>query len=298
MAWGRVARLLIGTRLNSSEAVDLSLLDFEFSVTRTILFEPSTAGITIYNVSKETREMITTENVGVSLSAGYRDGAMAEIFAGAVEKSEFSVDGAVTRLDITATNSRPVGSALTRLTITMSFDAYAPITDVIRAIASRLGVMVHGLENVSDIRLENGWSYSGSVSGAFRYLRNVISANGRGFYTDLNTIVCYRVGQPSGYTIVTVSHTSGLLSVKREVDTLDSRPEKSQIKGSRKKVQDPKEKAKITITTLLIPQLQPNGLIRVDRDELGGIYHIEKITYIGSTFADDWTCEVEAAENV
>jgi NAD(P)-dependent dehydrogenase (short-subunit alcohol dehydrogenase family) len=90
MAFGRVVQLLVGKFDKGNESggetvLDLSGLDIEFDVTRSVEWYDNGAEITIYNPSPDTLNTIMNEGNSVILKAGYEDqGGAKTIFAGQI----------------------------------------------------------------------------------------------------------------------------------------------------------------------------------------------------------------------
>ena len=78
MAFGRVVQLLVGKFSKGNESggetsLDLSALDIEFEVTRSVEWFDNGAEITIYNPKPYTLNSIMNEGNSVILKAGYED---------------------------------------------------------------------------------------------------------------------------------------------------------------------------------------------------------------------------------
>ena len=75
---------LVKAAWNDTPGVDLSGLDIDFSVERTLKPEPNNASIRVYNLSDATRKAVSgAKTLNVSLAAGYQSG-VEQIYFGQV----------------------------------------------------------------------------------------------------------------------------------------------------------------------------------------------------------------------
>lgn len=293
MVLSRFVEVTIGKSPNSRDALVVSSLDLSFKVERTILFEPSTAELQIYNAKEETRKIIGTEGNSVIIKAGYEGKSQGIIFSGVVSKAVSTHPGADWLTTISATNSRAVGEALAALTVEMSYARGTSIDVIIRELADKLGMLAIGLENVKDVQITGNFTHSGNVRGALRYIRQILAANQKGFFTDNNEFVCFNMGKASEFTATYLDYESGLLSVKQ---VLTAQEQADAINATRKKhkVEAAKLRKRVEFTSLLLPQIRPNSLVTLKSNEVDGTYLVEKITYTGDNMGKDWTIEAEA----
>ncbi len=52
--------------------------------------------------------------------------------------------------------------------------------------------------------------------------------------------------------------------------------------------------AKLQIKTLLYPQVQVGGKIRVEAENITGLFKVAQVVHTGDTHGSDWTTEIEA----
>lgn len=293
MVLSRFVEVLIGKSPNSRDALVVSALDLSFKVERTILFEPSTAEIQVYNAKEDTRKLIETEGNSVIIKAGYEGKNQGVIFSGVISKASSAHPGSDWITTISATNSRAVGEALAAITVEMSYARGTSIDVIIRELADKLGMIAIGLENVKTVQPTGNFTYSGNIRGALRYIRQILAANQKGFFTDNNEFVCFNMGEASESTATYLDKDSGLLSVKpmftakEQVDAINA--------GARKQVAEPAGlRKRVEFTSLLLPQIRPNSLVVLKSESADGTYLVERITYTGDNMGKDWIIEAEA----
>lgn len=97
--WIRKATLVIGA---GNEALDLSELQFQFTVKATTITTPKSLNVRIYNLKPETSERVTAYGNSVILSAGY-EGSFGTIFSGQIFQTRIGRENASdTYLDISS----------------------------------------------------------------------------------------------------------------------------------------------------------------------------------------------------
>lgn len=294
MTLRRVVEITIGKAPNSSSALIVSSLDVSFKVERTILFEPSTAEVIIYNAKEETRKIIGLEGNSIIIKAGYEGKAQGVIFSGVVSKAVSTHPGPDWVTTISATNSRAVGEALAALTVEMSYARGTAVDVIVRDLADRLGMIAIGLENLKGVQTTGNFTFSGNVRGALRYVRQILAANQKGFFADNNEFVCFNMGTASEFTATYLDYESGLLSVKQVV-TAKEQADAINARRKKRKVDVAQLRKRVEFTCLLLPQVRPNSLVALKSNEVNGTYLVEKLTYTGDNMGKDWTIEAEAS---
>lgn len=294
MAWGRVVELVIGP---GGFGLLISDLDIEFEIEKTMKLSENFARFKVYNASANTRNNILIEGNNVTFSAGYEDeGKLAPgsntIFVGQIDSATTKKIGPDWVTDIKAVTSRGKGKTINTIPITLNVTKGTPLSTVITTIASTLGLVTFGLENTSDIILQNGWCYMGTTNGALRYIQKILKNEGRGIYFDDDELVVFNIGIPSKVEVVVLTYTGGLLNV----EDITEKPEESltPVKKRVKKVPKEKISKKIRYESILIPQLQLNAPVTLINTSQDGTYINIKVTYEGDNFGGDFKCKGES----
>lgn len=300
MAWNRKARLYIGKTAHkrgadavmNEVAVDVSELDFEFEVKQQIAFEDGSAEITIFNLSETSRNSILVGQT-VILDVGYEDEGTGVLFVGEVRKVRHAHSSTDWITKISAESGRPVLNRLEKTSIGMSYTSGTRMTQVLQDMSAGLGIMFQGGKLTDGIVLKNGWYHAGRYQTMINRLRTELAANKLGMYVDFNQLVVYKAGEPGEYAIVNLTLESGLLNAK----VLHTAAEMAAMLNAEKRkvaVQPSDLRERIAFTSILLPQIRPNGLVKIKGESVNGLYIVEKLKYKGDNYGKVWNIEGEA----
>lgn len=294
MAFGRLVDLRIGKNPNDANAFQVSDLDVEFSVERSIYFDKGGSGeITIYNAGASLRESCCQHGVGVELRVGYEDDntAPGAIFTGnvLVGFSSHSNGDWVTKLQVSS--GRPVGSILEVTTVSSSHKAGTLLAEVIDATASVIGMGTAGVR-LPNITLPNGFVHAGTASKAIEDLKSILEAHGYSLYCDNGQLVVYKHGVAGDYALLKLTPETGLLKVCKIEDATE-RARKINAGRKKNKVSAADTMGLIEFEALIISRLRPNAPVAIIAPEFSGSVLIESVKYAGDNQGKNWkaTCK-------
>jgi len=283
MAFKRVIQMDVGQ--NNATGLRISSLNVGFTIERSITRADNTAIFQVYNAKEETRKKILARGNNIIFKAGYEDeGNLGLIFSGIITDSDTKKDGVTW---VTEIQSMDIGNDLNSILkqiATVSYSAGVQLSAVTLDIIGLLGTPVAGIANLTGITLNNGFVYSGSISGLIRKLRKIFRANNIGLYFDLGEFVIYRLGfADSVFGVVNITPKSGLIG---EVSIANDETEDD----------DEKERQRIAFVSLMNPKIKPNTVINIQSEKVNGAYIVEKATYAGDNFGGDFSINVECVE--
>ncbi len=274
MAWNRVVELTVGA---DGSGLDMSGLHVDFRVERSIAVSQQRAEFTVYNASEETRKEVLRIGSNLIFRAGYEDEGMGTLFIGSIVDAQSEKRDRDWRTTIHAAALRGRDTALSRTNVSLSYAPGTELATVIRDVATALGLAVFG-EAQARIALSNGFVFAGGARRALSYAEEILANNGGGLYIDNGEIVIYRDGdrQSGQFGSTLLDYDSGLLSVEDITEVEDAR-------------------RRVRFRSVLIPKLQPNGLITVRTDRVRGTFLVERIAFLGSNYGERFIAEGEAA---
>jgi len=266
MAWDRICELSVGS---SGQGLLVSALDVDFEVERSLTYADNNATFTIYNAKEETRKNILTVGNNIIFKAGYEDETVGVIFAGNIREATTSKSQTDWITKIFATSARGTGGKLVSEYISLSFDAEVNVQRIIKKLAALLGLVVYGISNIN-VTLPNGWNYVGNIGCAFRYLEEILKSNDCGLYKDNDELVIYKIGENSKFEVVNLGYKGGLLNLENITD------------------KESDTRTRFKFESLIIPQCQVNGLVRIDTPDVVGTFTVEKLNYRGNNYGGDF----------
>jgi hypothetical protein len=286
MAFKRIVEMKIGI---FGEGVLISDLHIDFDITRSNTFEENTGEFIIYNANENTRKYVLKEGNNIVFDAGYDDEGLGTIFIGNITQSVSKQVGPDWITEVMSSTIQTNLTALKNNFITLSFAENTAVIQPIKKIATAVGLGVYGELSVSGIALENGYTHAGSTRSALVNLKNILKAKDIGLYADNQEIVLYNLLTKKGrYSTVLLDHKSGLLNIS-DITEYDNQ-------GSNKKTKTKVKGKRYEVETLLIPKIQPQGLIKVSAgDPLDGVYFVDKVRTYGNNYGGDFNMTSEVS---
>lgn len=254
----------------------LENLDVAFDVTRSLKPEPNTAELKIWNLAEERRSQIESlASVPVIIEAGYESGTSV-IFHGDLRNAKTTREGPDL---ITSIESGDGEHAHRRARVNRSFSSGTPLSSVLDHLVRAMGV---GVGNAAEaIR-------AAELEGAGRLFREGVVLSG-GAAVELDTLLrsCgleYSIqdgalqvltrGRPLAGTAVLLSPDTGLIE-------------------SPTKELDEQRRPFVSAKCLMIPDIVPGRLVRLQSAGISGQFRVEKAKYSGDTAATDWGIELD-----
>lgn len=263
MAFGRIAELSVG---ENGTGLLISDLDIDFKIEKSRSLADNSAEFTIYNAKEATRRDVLKKGANVIFSLGYRDEATATVFIGNIDKSFSQKQGPDWITQIKAFTIRSKDAPLETIPIGLSFNPGAALSQPLLAISQAAGLVLSGIENVTTIKLPNGWVHAGTFLGAIRYIKAILDNNNIGMFIDNSEIVLYRLGEPSRYKTVVLSYTGGLKTI-RDITKADEKDKRIEFKS------------------LIIPQCRVNGVVTaITGGTHDGTYIVDRLSMRGNNY--------------
>lgn len=252
-------------------SLDLGELDVTFKIKRTLAARAGTCELTVFNLTAEHRHaMQQAQHPFVRVEAGYREGRSV-IFQGDARKVQIGREKTDWKATITAGDGE---HAVRTARVSRSFGAGTEVSTVVAALADAMGV---GRGNVATALAGASLGTAGSVftegtvlhGRAAGELTRLAASLGMEWSVQEGVLQLLARGAALERTAVVLTSDTGLIDV----------PEV----GKRGIV-----KAK----ALLLPDLVPGRLVRLDTSAVSGTYRIESGVWSGDTRSNDWYVEM------
>jgi hypothetical protein len=276
---------------NNGLGLEISNLNIEFDIDRSYKIESNTANFKVYNASKETRDKILTVNNNIILKAGYKDEETGIIFNGIIFDAHSKKKKTEWITTIIANDYGANNINLYKTTINNAYKEGIPISMVINDIVGVLGITVNGLQNCSDIYMNNAKVFSGLLKDVMKNISNILKVHGVGIYFDSNEMVVYKLGeQISTFGIVNLTPQNGLIGEVEEIT--DNSKEDTTNSSNNNKI-----KKRYAAISLMNAKIKPNTLIRLESENVNGLFIVEKVNFVGDNFGgSDFGCRIEVTE--
>ena len=326
MAFGREIRLYVGNFNKGNDsgenALDMSELDMEFEVTRSIEWYENGATITVFNPSPDALNTLMNEGNSVILKAGYRDeNNLRNIFVGQIAMASPQRDGKDIVVVLTCVSARGAFYQLARLNCSVAFSRGKVIRDCLQELCDYAGIVLRsGDDDVMRKTLEVPFRASQNFSALIEsFSRDVLFPYHRvKVYLDNNELIVIGLDNTIRLEEVVLNHDTGLLECREVRDerlnkvNFGDDPAYYFFSGSDQKVK-PKERPskeidrtkKVHCRCLMNPAIVPNCFVQIDSSDGGGTssvldvkgrYIVTECTYRGGKTSSDFTVEFDAQE--
>lgn len=242
-------------------------------VSKTMLGVPNSSSISIWNLSRETRNSICQSQLNVQVYAGYKGQKKELLFAGGILSVVVEKNGPDI---ITHLNGLDGQSNLLRSVVSQSFDQQIELKEVIKKIAAGIdGVNV----KLEDIKIDGKTGYSGIVASG--NARAVLDKLGQqyGFNWFIENGNFKAVGDKQAFSNTVVLDGASRL---KKVSPLLSGPAQAQIG--------------VDIQAMYVPGVSPGNSIKVQSSVnplLNGTYKIHNADFDLDTKSESWDMNLQ-----
>lgn len=293
--------MVIGS--SGGKGVELSGLRISFSIQKGATKSPNKCLVKVYNCKPETREKISIIGNVLVLKAGYeKDAGLITLFTGNVSRSLTTRQGPdwVTELELIDGLIEFRDSKTS-----FSFDAGAPVLQVLKSASSGLGLPVRVFpDGIESMTYPEGFAFVGRSRDA---MDKACQKAGLEWSIQNREVQIIKKGGVYKQKTYLISPETGLIgSPERESKTMtDKAAAKRGITSSQAGVStvtktndlgEQKELLQIAgykIKTLLLPMIEPASYVQLkSRDINSQFFRVEEITHTGDTHGQEWQSEI------
>lgn len=326
MAFGREIRLYVGNfdkgNDSNENSLDLSDLDVEFEVTRSVEWYDNEATITVYNPSPSTINTLMNEGNSVVLKAGYSDEHnIRNIFVGQIAMAAPQRSGKDVIVVLTCVQARGAFYQLARLNCAVAFKKDKPIRACLQELCDYAGIVLRaGRNEVMDAVLTEPFRASATFTAVIeQFSKDVLFPyHSVKIYLDNNELIVMGLDNTIALEEVELSYDSGLLECREVRDenmnkvNFGDDPAYYFFSGSDQKVKQKERPSKeidrtrkIHARSLMNPAIVPNCFVQVDSTDgseydkvlaVKGRFIVTECVYRGGNTGNDFTVELDAQE--
>ncbi len=272
----RAVRVTVGNS-DGATALQATGLRVRFHVKRTLRFEPSTAEIEIFNVSRAHRERMKARWAPVIVEAGYGT-ALGRVFSGQAR----TIDHVRDQTDwITKIQCGDGEAAFRYAMVTDSWGPGTSTLQVAKALAASLGSLTAeseaSLQGALTDEFARGYAARGSAA---RELDRLLSARGLEWSVQDGKVQVLPLGKPTQRRAVLLTPKTGLVG--------------SPEHGTPSPQFATDHSHTLRMRSLLQPTLVPGGLVQLQSQAATGLFRVLSVEHSGDTQGGDWYSSVEA----
>ncbi len=290
------------------DTLDVSALDIEFDILKSIKPTPNKCALTIWDMNRDHRAQLLKRNkpnpasnhlvgIPVQVSAGYIDNAPV-LFQGDLREVGGGKEVSDRKITLSGDDG---GRAYREARINKTFTKGTPLSNVVQQACSAMGI---GQGNASRYFASASIAASGStlphtmtLSGsASDQLNRILESVGLTWSIQNGALQVLPKGTPLDQPAIEISSSTGLLdSPQASIDSSTSLGSAQQFAaGAKQKVAKPpkpKDTGILKLKTLLIPGIVPGRKLVLKSDEYNGGYMFVECRYRGQTWAKDYFIE-------
>lgn len=283
MLFNRTYRLLVGKQGEQKGIEIKDSLRITFDIQKSSKKDPNKSRISIWNLTKASREKFEEPNRRVVLYAGYLDdqGALM-IFQGDVTFAYTAIDKAdISTIFEVGDGSRSIRDSIISVGYAPGVESSTILEDASKSMDMPL--VIPG--DVPKRKWDHGFSYYGSSHGL---IEKVTSATGLEWSVQNGDMQIIEKGGVTTKKGVLISSHSGMIGAPeriREAKT-EKAGEKTEVIPNQESLQGWKVK------TLLMPTINPGDRVELQSKVASGIFRVTEIKHVGDSHGDDWRSEM------
>lgn len=274
----RICRVIIENKAR----ITIEDCKIKFEIIKSAKPKENTAKIEIYNLAPDTRRMITEEESNVRIMAGYsKNEGLIEIGQGDISKIKHNRDKTevVTEMylaeGIRTTRTKPVSFGY-------GYDTNLKLSTILQEITKQTGKQFKTIDIDENKVITTGYSDVGSLD----YVMNNLAVNFNFSWSMQNGIIFIKGDKSSTKReVLLLSPETGLILHPESVKKVSKKLEKSEITKMSKKSR--------SVQCLLQPKLQIHDVIRLQSQDINGLFEVQKITHNGDMRGNDWYSSLE-----
>jgi hypothetical protein len=264
---------LVKAAFNDTPGVDVSGLDIDFSVRRSLVMaHPNVCDIHIYNLAPTTRTAISgTQNLNVSLAAGYQTN-LEQIYLAEARAAWTERIGPDFVTHVEAGDGDKAMKARTNT----GFGGRIPIATALQSIVKALGIGTGNINLIQSQLQKTGFSTvsaSALTGKASRCLTDFCRSAGLEWSIQNGNLQIVELGTITRNEAVVCSVDTGMV----ESPTVDSH-------------------GLLSAKMLITPGLVPGGLVTVNSLFYNGTYRVNRCHWRGSVRGSDWHVQFEGTK--
>jgi hypothetical protein len=256
----RVVELKVGQ-------TDISGLDIAFEIEKDESAEPNPCHIDIFNLSPENRATLSKyKSVPVILKAGYK-GQVGIIFQGDMVRCNHIKEEASWKTTLACGDG---AMAIQTKRTNKSYQKGTPVKTVVGDLAKQLDLPSgNALSQLNE--MSTNLTRSLPVSGSpMAEINRILAGQSMRLSIQNGALQIRKKGQPLQKETINLSADSGLMA-SPEIGA----------------------KGKMTVRSLLIPELSPGRKVYINAAMFKGFVTVEKVRFTGANFGNEWESELE-----
>ncbi len=290
--FNRVYKLVVGP--GGSQGVEISELRLAFSINKTAGKKPNNSDIRIWNLAKNTRQLLEKPGTRCVLYAGYsEDNGPVKMFEGDVSFAwtKYESPDVITQLDL-AEGIREIRDTA----VSLSYGSSATSDDILRDLARQMGLSLDLASGSVSRNWRNGISFHGPARAA---LDRVTRASGLSWSVQAGALQIVQTGGTTTRRAISLSAQSGMVETpeRQREGAQQAAQVTDQAENRTRRVNSATQGSDgWLVKSLLLPFIVPNDPVRLEARAVDGVFVAHEVRHIGDSHTGDWRTELKLVE--
>lgn len=254
----------------------------KFEIIKSYMAKDNTAKVELYNLGRDTRSLITDQDSLVTVYAGHaKNTGLVAIGSGDISRVQTNRDKTevVTELYLAEGIKRIRTSPIS---LAFAFNSNATLDVILKEVTKQTKITFRILETNEKAKIKMGYSDAGSFD---HVLDNLALEFGFSWSIQNGMCIIKGVNEVKRREVLVLSPQTGLILHPESVKKVSRRLAKSDITKLGKNIR--------SVQTLLQPKVQIHDVVKLESQDLNGLFEVQKITHIGDTRGNEWYTNFE-----
>lgn len=293
----RIVSVKVGES-GSEQLLDITDLRIVFRVSKDLNNTSNNALISIYNLSKDTRNKLKEVFDIIILEAGYFQGeGLKLLFTGNITESFTKRNGPDL---ITVIQSGDGIKAIIETKFNKGYAAGTSAYDILDDILKTFGLPEKITKRLKDIARKKGKKFANAFSssgGAKTAMDKIIKQLDLEWSIQNGAIKVLELEDVDDSPIIVLNSDTGLLGLPERIQNLKDRQNTKKKITPNSEIKDVKRKG-WKLESLLLPELEPGGRLKVfeERSGIDGVFRVEEIEQNGDIYGTQWNSLITVSD--
>lgn len=291
----RYYKLQIGEKGEQEGITIVPPMRIEFDIQKNTDSEPNESSIKIYNLSPTTRNLVEKPDMRCVFYAGYEEEIEPLLLcSGDIAYAYSYLDGSDWVTELAVLDGL---IEIRDTTISIGYSAGVSSTEILNAIAGKMGVTLVAPNSLNERKWQNGFSFYGAARTA---LDKVVSGSGLEWSVQNGELQIVNKDNLTKRQGVVLAYDTGLIGFPERTREAAraKKADEEEVKKAKKRNFTLSNQAKDgwNVKSLLLPQINPADKVKLESRTVEGWFRADKVRHYGDSHNGDWITELHLVD--